>query len=99
MGAVKASLDRLGTDYIDLYQIHGADLVTPLDETLRALDDLVRAGRGHSILIVEQDIAGTLEIADYGYVMENGRITIEGEPALLRDYPQVLASYLGGQVS
>jgi aryl-alcohol dehydrogenase-like predicted oxidoreductase len=44
MDAVKASLARLGTDYIDLYQIHGADLVTPLDETLRALDDLVRAG-------------------------------------------------------
>lgn len=45
MDAVKASLDRLGTDYIDLYQVHGADLVTPLDETLRALDDLVRAGQ------------------------------------------------------
>jgi aryl-alcohol dehydrogenase-like predicted oxidoreductase len=44
MDAVKASLERLGTDYIDLYQIHGADLVTPLDETLRALDDVVRAG-------------------------------------------------------
>src|SRR6202012_1783881 len=44
MDAVKASLARLGTDYIDLYQIHGADLVVPLDETLRALDDLVRAG-------------------------------------------------------
>ena len=44
MSAVKDSLARLGTDYIDLYQIHGADFVTPLDETLRALDDLVRAG-------------------------------------------------------
>lgn len=44
MDAVKASLARLGTDYIDLYQIHGADLVTPLDETIRALDDVVRAG-------------------------------------------------------
>jgi aryl-alcohol dehydrogenase-like predicted oxidoreductase len=44
MDAVKDSLTRLGTDYIDLYQIHGADLATPLDETLRALDDLVRAG-------------------------------------------------------
>ena len=41
---VKASLARLGTDHIDLYQIHGADLVTPLDETLRALEDLVRLG-------------------------------------------------------
>ncbi len=53
---------------------------------------------GHSVLIVEQDIIGTLGIADYGYVMENGRITIEGEPALLRDDPHVLASYLGGQM-
>jgi aryl-alcohol dehydrogenase-like predicted oxidoreductase len=44
MDAVKNSLSRLGTDYIDLYQIHGADVATPLDETLRALDDLVRAG-------------------------------------------------------
>jgi aryl-alcohol dehydrogenase-like predicted oxidoreductase len=44
MGAVKDSLARLGIDYIDLYQIHGADLATPLEETLRALDDIVRAG-------------------------------------------------------
>jgi aryl-alcohol dehydrogenase-like predicted oxidoreductase len=40
-----ASLRRLGTDYIDLYQIHAEDLWTPLEETLRALDDLVRAGK------------------------------------------------------
>ncbi|MGB7102936.1 MAG: ABC transporter ATP-binding protein [Xanthobacteraceae bacterium] len=53
---------------------------------------------GHSVLIVEQDIAGTLGIADYGYVMENGRITVEGQPARLRDDPHVLASYLGGHV-
>jgi branched-chain amino acid transport system ATP-binding protein len=51
---------------------------------------------GHSILIVEQDLAGTLNIADYAYVMENGRITVEGEPSELRDNPHVLASYLGG---
>ena len=44
MDAVKASLDRLGTDHIDLYQIHGFDAVTPIDETLRALDDLVSEG-------------------------------------------------------
>ena len=44
MDGVKASLRRLGTDYIDLYQIHGADPVTPVEETLRALDDLVRQG-------------------------------------------------------
>ncbi|MGJ4854516.1 aldo/keto reductase [Labrys sp. KB_33_2] len=44
MDAVKASLKRLGTDYIDLYQIHGLDRITPIEETMRALDDLVRQG-------------------------------------------------------
>ena len=45
MASVDASLRRLGTDWLDLYQIHGYDALTPLDETLRALDDLVRAGK------------------------------------------------------
>ena len=44
MDAVKASLERLGVDHIDLYQMHGNDTVTPLDETIRALDDLVSQG-------------------------------------------------------
>jgi aryl-alcohol dehydrogenase-like predicted oxidoreductase len=44
MDAVKASLRRLNTDYIDLYQIHGQDPLTPVEETVRALDDLVRQG-------------------------------------------------------
>lgn len=50
--AVEASLRRLGTDWIDLYQFHTPDPETPIDETLAALDDLVRAGKvryiGHS---------------------------------------------------
>ncbi len=45
MDGIDASLRRLGTDYVDLYQIHGFDALTPWDETLRALDDLVRAGK------------------------------------------------------
>ena len=45
MQAVEASLRRLGTDYLDLYQIHFPDPDTPHDETLRALDDLVRSGK------------------------------------------------------
>jgi aryl-alcohol dehydrogenase-like predicted oxidoreductase len=43
--ACEASLKRLKTDYIDLYQIHAPDAFTPLEETLRALDDLVSAGK------------------------------------------------------
>lgn len=50
--AVEDSLRRLGTDWIDLYQFHTPDPATPVEETLRALDDLVRAGKvryvGHS---------------------------------------------------
>lgn len=45
MNSVEDSLRRLDTDYIDLYQIHGFDPIVPLDETLRALDDLVRQGK------------------------------------------------------
>jgi aryl-alcohol dehydrogenase-like predicted oxidoreductase len=43
--ACEASLRRLGTDYIDLYQLHGWDGLVPVEESLRALDDLVRAGK------------------------------------------------------
>ena len=45
MDAVDGSLTRLQTDYIDLYQVHSWDADTPLEETLRALDDLVRQGK------------------------------------------------------
>jgi aryl-alcohol dehydrogenase (NADP+) len=45
MDAVDASLRRLQTDYIDLYQLHGPDPETPIDETLRALEDVVRSGK------------------------------------------------------
>jgi aryl-alcohol dehydrogenase-like predicted oxidoreductase len=45
MAAVEASLRRLKTDWIDLYQLHRPDPLTPIEETLRALDDLIRAGK------------------------------------------------------
>lgn len=45
IAACEASLRRLGTDYIDLWQLHAFDASTPVEETLRALDDLVRAGK------------------------------------------------------
>ena len=45
MDAVEASLKRLQTDHIDLYQVHANDFLTPIEETMRALDDLVRQGK------------------------------------------------------
>jgi len=45
LDAIDASLRRLGTDYVDLYQLHQPDPETPIDESLRALDDVVRSGR------------------------------------------------------
>ena len=45
MDAVEASLQRLQTEHIDLYQIHGNDIITPVEETLRALDALVQQGK------------------------------------------------------
>ena len=45
INAIDASLKRLGTDYIDLYQLHAFDALTPLEETLGTLDDLITAGK------------------------------------------------------
>lgn len=42
---IHASLKRLGTDHIDLFQLHGFDAMTPIEETLSTLDDMVRAGK------------------------------------------------------
>src|SRR5918997_4554234 len=61
-----ASLRRLQTDYVDLYQAHRFDYETPLEETLRAFDDLVRAGKVHYIGVSEwkaSEIEAALEIA------------------------------------
>ena len=49
MRAVEASLKRLKTDYIDLYYVHTPDYSTPIEESLRALDDMVRQGKVHYI--------------------------------------------------
>jgi len=49
LDAIEGSLRRLRTDYVDLYQLHHPDAETPMDETLRALDDVVRAGKARYV--------------------------------------------------
>jgi aryl-alcohol dehydrogenase-like predicted oxidoreductase len=49
LSAIDASLRRLGTDYVDLYQVHAPDPDTPIDETLRALDTIVQSGKARYI--------------------------------------------------
>ncbi len=49
LDAIDASLKRLQTDYVDVYQLHGPDPETPIDETLRALEDVVRSGRARYV--------------------------------------------------
>ena len=67
MESVNGSLRRLGTDYLDLYQAHRYDSETPLEETLRAFDDLVRQGKVLYLGVSEwraEQIADALRIAD-----------------------------------
>jgi aryl-alcohol dehydrogenase-like predicted oxidoreductase len=68
MDAVDASLRRLQTDHIDLYQIHGNDTITPIEETLRALDTLVQQGKVRYIGVsnwLSWKIAKALTISDF----------------------------------
>jgi aryl-alcohol dehydrogenase-like predicted oxidoreductase len=65
--SINGSLKRLGTDYVDLYQAHRYDHETPLEETMRAFDDLVRAGKVLYVGVSEWDaeqIRRAVEIAD-----------------------------------
>jgi voltage-dependent potassium channel beta subunit len=67
MESCHASLKRLQTDYVDLYQAHRYDFETPLEETLRAFDDLVRAGKVLYVGVSEwtaEQIADALRMAD-----------------------------------
>ena len=49
MASIEASLRRLNLDFVDLYQIHGSDIDTPIEETVRALDDVVRSGKARYV--------------------------------------------------
>ena len=65
-----------------------------VEEVFRIITDL--KSRGITMLLVEQFAAAALKVADYCYVLENGRISVHGEAAKLRDDPAVKAAYLGG---
>ena len=65
-----------------------------VDEVFRIIARL--RGEGVTMLLVEQFAAAALEVADYGYVMENGRIAVHGAAEKLRSDPAVKAAYLGG---
>ena len=67
MSAVEASLKRLKTDWIDLYQLHRADPKTPIEETLRALDDLVRQGKVRTIGCSNMSGAQVRQAADVAH--------------------------------
>jgi aryl-alcohol dehydrogenase-like predicted oxidoreductase len=69
---VEDSLRRLGTDYIDLYQMHQPDSSTPIDETLRALDDLVREGK---IRYLGNSNFSGWQIADADWTARDGHLT------------------------
>ena len=65
-----------------------------VDEVFRIIESL--KARGVTMLLVEQFAAAALKVADYGYVLENGRIAVHGPAEKLRSDPAVQAAYLGG---
>ena len=65
-----------------------------VEEVFRIIADL--KSRGVTMLLVEQFAAAALKVADYGYVLENGRISVHGNAAQLQNDPAVKAAYLGG---
>jgi aryl-alcohol dehydrogenase-like predicted oxidoreductase len=84
LSALDASLERLGVEHIDLYQMHAWDAVTPLDETLRFLDDAVRAGKisyyGFSNYLGWQLTKAVARAAALGFTMP---VTLQPQYSLL----------------
>lgn len=97
LAAIDASLQRLGLDYVDLYQIHGFDPVTPIEETLHALDDVVRSGKArylgfsnlpawaasHAVTYAEQNGLARFQSAQLYYSMVGRDIEREMAPLCL----------------
>jgi len=84
MRSVEGSLKRLRTDWIDLYQVHFPDPRTPLEETLRALDDLVRQGKVRAIGLSNHSAA---QVREAGAIADRNRlapfVTCQDEYSLL----------------
>ncbi|MDA1010346.1 MAG: aldo/keto reductase [Chloroflexi bacterium] len=80
MDAVDASLGRLQTDYVDLYQLHAYDPATPIEETLRALEDIVRSGRARYV--------GVSNWLAYQLARANGKAETLGLTALVAVQPR-----------
>jgi aryl-alcohol dehydrogenase-like predicted oxidoreductase len=94
LASIDASLRRLGLDHVDLYQIHGFDPVTPIEETVRALDDVVRSGKAryvgfsnlpawvasHAITFAEQNGLARFQSAQMYYSMVGRDIEREIAP-------------------
>src|SRR3954469_20628305 len=94
LASIDGSLSRLGLDYVDLYQIHGFDPVTPIEETVRALDDVVRSGKArylgfsnlpawlasHAITFAEQNSLARFQSAQVYYSIAGRDIEREIAP-------------------
>jgi aryl-alcohol dehydrogenase-like predicted oxidoreductase len=70
LGGIDASLRRLGLDHVDLYQIHGFDPSTPIEETVRALDDVARSGKARYVGF--SNLPAWLAMKAIGYAQANG---------------------------
>jgi aryl-alcohol dehydrogenase-like predicted oxidoreductase len=94
LSSIDGSLSRLGLDHVDLYQIHGFDPVTPIEETVRALDDVVRSGKAryvgfsnlpawvasHAITFAEQNDLARFQSAQVYYSIAGRDIEREVAP-------------------
>jgi aryl-alcohol dehydrogenase-like predicted oxidoreductase len=70
LSSIEGSLRRLGLDYVDLYQIHGFDPATPIEETVRALDDVVRSGKARYVGF--SNLSAWQAMKAIGYAEANG---------------------------
>ncbi len=83
--AIDASLRRLGTDYVDLYQLHSDDPSTPLDETIAALDDVVRSGKARYV--------GVSNFLAYRLARALGRADVKGKTRFVSLQPRYSLLY------